>query len=216
MSKDLKTPEIVRVIGIDPSTTNMGVCVIDVDLTTKTPFKLVYVNTIKGDKVLYDIPVQYDDTAATSVAARSFCLARALGEIIDFHLTEFKLHDDGQMEVRKRHVTGIIEDNFLGAAVLTFKQLVQFVSLAQDAYISRGIHVSSVLPNPAKDIVGANFKGSQKEDVQKGVVAYEHLDSTGFDLTVLDDHSADSVAVTLYRCEMIAKHYGVYHERSNA
>lgn len=212
MLKDLKTPEIVRVIGIDPSTTNMGVCIIDVDLTVKTPYKLVYVNTIKGDKVLYDIPIQYDDTTATSVLARSYCLSRALGELLDFYTTEFVLHDDGEMEVRQRHLTGIIEDNFLGAAVLTFKQLVQFVSLAQNAYISRGIHVSSVLPNPAKDIVGANFKGSQKEDVHKGVMAYEHLDSTGFDLTVLDEHSADSVAVTLYRCEMIAKHYGVFHE----
>jgi len=212
MSKDLKTPEIVRVIGIDPSTTNMGVCIIDVDLTVKTPYKLVYLNTIKGDKVLYDIPVQYDDTNGTSVLARSFCLARALGELLDYYTTEFVLHDDGQMEVRERHLTGIIEDNFLGAAVLTFKQLVQFVSLAQNAYISRGIHVSSVLPNPAKDIVGANFKGSQKEDVHKGVMAYEHLDSTGFDLTVIDEHSADSVAVTLYRCEMLAKHYGVFHE----
>jgi len=212
MSKDLKTPEIVRVIGIDPSTTNMGVCIIDVDLTVKTPYKLVYLNTIKGDKVLYDIPVQYDDTNGTSVAARSWCLARALGELLDYYTTEFVLHDDGEMELRERHLTGIIEDNFLGAGVLTFKQLIQFVSLAQNAYISRGIHVSSVLPNPAKDIVGANFKGSQKEDVHKGVMAYEHLDSTGFDLTVIDEHSADSVAVTLYRCEMLAKHYGVFHE----
>lgn len=206
MSEDSKVPEVVRVIGIDPSTTNMGICIIDVDLTQRAPFKLVYVNTIKGDKVLYDIPTQFDDTAATGVLARCYGLARALGEIIDIYLTDWS---EKIGTFFKKVVTGIIEDNFLGASPGTFKQLIQCVSLLEQQFISRGIHVSSVLPNPAKEVVGAHFKGSTKEDVQAGVIAYDHLDSTGFDLAAIDDHSADATAIALYRCEIMARHHGV-------
>lgn len=208
MSEDLTVPHVARVIGIDPSTTNMGVCIIDVDLTRQTPFKLVYVNTIKGDKVLYDIPDQFNDLNGTGVLARCYGLARALGEIIELFVDKW---EENLNKFVKMMVTGIIEDNFLGASAGTWKQLIQFVSMCYEQFISRDIHVSNVLPNPAKDIVGANFKGTQKEDVMKGVSDYQWLDSDGFDLEVLDDHSADATAITLYRCESIAKHHGVIY-----
>ena len=208
MPEDLTVPHLVRVIGIDPSTTNMGVCIIDVDITQRTPFKLVYLNTIKGENVLYDIPVQFDDTNGTSVLARTFGLARALGEIIDIFVTHWC---DKLKKSFKMFVTGIIEDNFLGMSALTFKQLIQFVAMCQQSFITREIHVSSVLPNLAKAVVGANFKGTKKEDVHNGVMNYEHLDSGDIDLSVIDEHSADATAVTLYRCEILAKSYGVFY-----
>ena len=68
----------------------------------------------------------------------------------------------------------------------------------------------SVLPNLAKAIVGANFKGTQKEDVLKGLKNYPHLDLNGIDLDTLDDHSVDSIVIALYLCEMVAKDYKVF------
>lgn len=184
-------------MGIDPSTTNMGVFVVDVDLKTRRPFKLVYANTIYGDKVLYDIPVQFDDTNETSVAARSYCLARALGEIIELLTPD----------------VGICEDNFLGMSALTFKQLIQFVSQVREAFNKNGIHLSYVLPNLAKDIVGANFRGTTKDDVKKGLLTYSHLEIPDhYDLNLCDEHTVDAGAVVLYRAECIAKHYGVWDE----
>jgi Holliday junction resolvasome RuvABC endonuclease subunit len=182
-------------MGIDPSPTNTGVFVVDVNIAEPAPFVMVYGNTLFGEKVLYDVPVQFDDTASTGVSARGFCLARSLGTLIEIYQPD----------------VGICEDNYLGVSAGTFKQLIQFVGLVRESFNNNGVHLSYVLPNLAKAIVGANFKGSQKEDVRAGLLKYPLLDANGFDLSLLDEHSVDAGAVTLYRCEQIAKNYGVYH-----
>lgn len=211
MPKDLvRVPHWVRVIGIDPSTTNMGVCIIDVDLTQQTPFKLVYADTIKGEKVLYDIPMQYDDTNETGVLARSYCLARALGTIIEIYATHWD-EEDYNPESSSRTMIGICEDNFLGRSPGTFKQLIQFVSMVQEQFTKNEIHLSYVLPMLAKEVVSAAFKGTEKDDVRDGVLKYEWLDANGYDLSKLDEHSIDAVAVSLFRCEVMATSYGVFH-----
>lgn len=194
MHEDVKSPKAVRVQGNDPSTTNMGAFIVDVNIAEPAPFKLVYANTIYGDKCIYDIPAQYDDTAGTSVMARSYGLARANNTLIDIFNPD----------------TGICEDNFLGMSALTFKQLIQFVGLLTGGYIERGIHVSMVLPNLAKAVVGANFRGTQKEDVRKGLLEFPLLDWNGIDLTLADEHTIDAGAVTLYRAIQIAKNFGVW------
>ena len=204
MPKDVKVPHVMRVVGIDPSTTNMGVCIIDVDLTCQIPFKLVYANTIKGDKILYDIPVQFDDTHETGVLARSYALARALGNILRIYSTEWEGSQYFTM-------TGICEDNFLGRSPGTFKQLIQFVSMVQQQFVDSEIHLSYVLPMLAKEVVGAAFKGTEKEDVRVGVLEYAWLDAGDCDLSLLDEHSIDATAVALFRCEAIGQHYEVFH-----
>lgn len=186
----------VRVIGTDPSTTNMGVAVIDINVKKKEKFKLLYVNTIFGKEVLYDIPMQFNDMADTSVLARSYGLSRALRELIELYEPD----------------TAICEDNFLGISAGTFKQLIQAVSLYREAANGKKmpVHFSYVLPNLAKAIVGANFKGTKKEDVMEGIQKYDWLDAGGWDLSNLDEHSADSLAITLYRAEQIAMDFGVF------
>lgn len=195
MPEDVKVPQVARVMGIDPSTTNMGVFVVDVCLHEKAPFELVYANTIYGDKVTYDVPVQFDDTSETGVMARGYGLMRSLSLLIE------QLKPD----------SGICEDNYLGASALTYKQLVMFMSQVREAFIANNIHLSFVLPNPAKAIVGANFKGSDKPDVKIGLLKYPHLNANGFILDNCDEHTVDAGAVCLYRAECLAKHYGVFN-----
>lgn len=192
----LKPEGIIRVGGTDPSTNNMGVAIIDVDVTKKTKFKLQYVNTIFGEKVLYDIPMQFNDMASTSVLARSYALSRSFRELVELYEVD----------------TGICEDNFLGISAGTFKQLIQAVSLYREAANGAKIpiHFSYVLPNLAKAIVGANFKGTTKDDVIAGIKSYDWLDANGIDLSLIDDHSADAIAITLFRCEQIAMDFGVF------
>ncbi|UYE93517.1 RuvC-like Holliday junction resolvase [Shewanella phage FishSpeaker] len=193
---NLITPEgWIRVLGIDPSTSNMGITMIDVNMFKEEKFKLVYVNTIYGDKVNYAIPDQFNDEDHTGVEARCYGLARAFKQLAELYSPDV--------------VT--CEDNFLGASADTFKQLIKCVNLLREYANKLDLHMSFVLPNLAKDIVGANFRGTQKEDVIRGIQTYPWLNSEGFDLTVLDEHSADSVAIALYRCEQIAKHYKVFH-----
>lgn len=183
----------IRVLGIDPSTSNMGVTIIDVNVTTSEKFKLVYCNTIFGDKVNYSIPDQFDDSEQTGVEARCYGLARSFKALAELYIPD----------------TVICEDNFLGMSADTFKQLIKCVTLLREYSNKLDLHMSYVLPNLAKGIVNANFRGTTKEDVMRGIQSYSWLDSSGFDLSVLDEHSADSVAITLYQCEQIAKHYKV-------
>ena len=192
----VKAENTVRVMSIDPSTTNMGVTVIDVNVREKKPFSLRYANTIFGDKVCYAIPTQYDDLSGTGVLARSYGLARAFGQLITIFGPD----------------TAICEDNYLGASPDTYKRLIQAVALLREIAnsVELPIHMSYVLPNLAKEIVGANFRGTTKDDVIKGIQEYPYLDCGDYDLSKLDEHSADSVAIGLYRCERIAKDYGVF------
>lgn len=207
MPEDVKVPHVARVIGIDPSTTNMGVFIVDVNLAERAPFDLVYANTIYGDKVVYDVPAQFDDTAGTGIMARIYCMARALRNLINI----FRPTEDQE---KTMIMVGNCEDNFLGISALTFKQLVMCMTELRNAFYEAGIHLSFVLPNLAKAIVGANFRGTQKEDVKKGLLAYAHLDHGDVDLNEADEHTVDAGAVTLFRAECIAKDYGVWHEQT--
>lgn len=184
------TQEFIRVLSIDPSTTNMGVCIIDIPLLVKSKLKLVYVNTIFGEQVKYDIPNQFNDTVnGTGVLARSYGMARSLKDILNIYEPDVV----------------ICEDNFLGPSPGTFKQLIQAVSLLREAcnQAEKSCHLSYVIPMLAKATVGAAFKGTTKDDVKAGVIAYENLDHNNIDLETLDEHSADACAIGLYQCEMI-------------
>jgi len=105
--------------------------------------------------------------------------------------------------------TAICEDNFMGMSPLTFKQLIQCVGMLRETFTEHGVHLSYVLPLLAKEIVGANFKGTTKQDVKDGLLEYTWLDPNGLDLSLMDEHTVDAGAVTLFRCESIAKQYGV-------
>lgn len=179
---------------MDPSTNCLGLTIFDINVKKPEPFKLVYANTIFGSKVNYDIPSQHDDSSFTGVEARVYGLARATGKLINLYEPE----------------SVICEDSFLGASADTFKQAIKAYGMFRQVCNEHNLHLSLVLPNIAKEIVGANFRGTTKEDVMQGIQDYKHLDSGDIDLSLLDEHSADSVAIGLYRCEVIAKDYGVY------
>jgi len=172
----------------------MGVSVFDVNLVRPEPFKLLYMNTIHGDKLLYDIPVQFDDLASTKVFARSWAMARSIAMLIEVFEPDM----------------GIGEDNFLGRSPGTFKQLIQLTEIIRKPFVDNDVHLSLVLPRLAKAVVGADFKGSDKKDVHIGLMKYPYLDANGIDISVVDEHSADSGAIGLWRCEKLARDHGVF------
>lgn len=194
MFEILKSPDCARVISMDQSTSCMGVSVFDVNLMKPAPIKLQYMNTIFGDKLLYDIPVQFDDLSSTKVLARSWAMARSLNMLIQVFEPDM----------------GIGEDNFLGMSPGTFKQLIQLTAILREPFVANDVHFSLVLPRLAKSIVGADFKGSTKDDVRIGLMNYPHLDSNGIDLSIVDEHSSDSGAIGLWRCEKLARDHGVF------
>ncbi len=194
MFEIVKSPDCARVIALDQSTSCTGVSVFDVNLVKPAPFELRYMNTIHGDKLLYDIPVQFDDLAETKVLARSYAMSRSVDMLIQIFEPDM----------------GIGEDNFLGMSALTFKQLITLTEIMRKPFVENGVHLSFVPPRLAKAVVGADIKGGNKEDVKIGLMKYKHLNTNGIDLSLVDEHSSDSGAIGLWRCESIAKDYGVW------
>lgn len=185
-----KSPDILRVIATDPSTSHMGVCLIDVNIKEDKPFDLVYVNTIHGDRVNFNVPYAFDDNG--KVQSRIYGLVRAYKQIIDIFQPDF----------------AICEDNYLGVDASAYKRLIEVVSQLKLAALEQAnLSLHFVLPNLAKAIVGANFKGTKKEDVTKGILNYPDLNVGDVDINSLDDHSTDAIAIGLFMAELIAKEY---------
>lgn len=186
----------VRSIAIDPSTKRMGISVIDINLTECAKFKLQWVETIHGEKLEHYGSVNYDDDGA--VQSRIHGLSKSYRQLLEFF----------------KPTIAVCEDNFLGASPDTFKRLIEAVSLLRmetESY-GEGLYMVNVPPRVAKETVGANFKGTQKEDVTKGIKKYEAIDLNGHDLDVLDEHSIDAIAINLTVCERIAKDRGKFYE----
>lgn len=185
----------VRSIAIDPSTKRMGVSIIDINLAETEKFKLQWVETIHGEKLEHYSSVNYDDDGA--VQSRIHGLSKSYRQLLEFF----------------KPTIAVCEDNFLGASPDTFKRLIEAVSLLRmetESY-GEGLYMVNVPPRAAKETVGANFKGTQKEDVTKGIKKYKAIDLNGHDLDVLDEHSIDAIAINLNVCERIAIDRGKFY-----
>lgn len=189
----IKKENKVRILSIDPSTSFMGVSILDVDAITPNNFGLLYCRTIQGENVNHYPKENNNDDG---VLARINGLCRALQELIEIYEPD---------EV-------ICEDNYQGRNVSTFKTLVTVMSMLKQATIEKKLYFDTVYPNIAKDVVGANFRGTTKEDVMKGVMEFKYLDviNKNIDLSKLDEHSADSVAIGLYKCIKVSKYFNTY------
>lgn len=183
----------MRVIGIDPSTSHMGISILELNILTQEPFKLIYANTLHGDKVNFNIPNQFDDDG--KVQSRILGLTRAYTELLDIYNPDIS----------------ICEDNYLGADPSAFKRLIEVVTMLKLATSQHNTPIAMhyVLPNLAKAVVKANFRGTKKEDVAKGILEYANLDINGFDVSRLDEHGTDAIAIGLYMCEKIIKDFNV-------
>lgn len=168
----------VRILGIDPGITNLGLAALEVNVYEKKPFKLVYADTLKGEHnefgVIRNNPQQI----------RALGLLRSYGHI-------FELIDP--------HVVSC-EDNFLGPSPSSFKRLIEIVSFLHQHTVTTGktVGFKQVLPRLAKQIVDADYKGADKDSVTKGLKVCPFLDLNGFNLDKLTEHANDAVLLSLY------------------
>lgn len=185
--------DCIRSIALDPSTQHMGVSILDINLKKPSKFKLIYANTIHGEKLCHLAGTNFNDEG--KVQSRIHGVAKGYGHLLRVY----------------NPTVAICEDNFLGASPDTFKRLVEAVTLVrlETQLYGNGLYMSSVKPNVAKEIVGANFKGTKKEDVQRGLLKYTRLDFNGFDVSKFDEHTTDSIAINLYLAELITRDRGV-------
>lgn len=53
MSYRVKPDSCIRVMSFDPSTTNLGISVFDVNVMVRKPFELIYLDTIYSNEKSY-------------------------------------------------------------------------------------------------------------------------------------------------------------------
>lgn len=178
----------LKFLGIDPGITNLGVGALELDCYEKKPFKLLYADTLMGDH--NDFGVREDNPSQTKAKG----LTRAYGHVFDMVDPDIV----------------VCEDNFLGLNPSSFKRLIEVVSYFNIYTVTnkKDTPFKLVLPRLAKHVVGADFKGSTKDDVTIGLKKCPFLDLNGFDLDKLTEHANDAILLALYSCVQYYKELG--------
>lgn len=178
----------VRILGIDPGISQIGMAGMELDCYDKKPFKLIYADTLAGEHNEFGIRI--DNPNQT----RAKGLTRAYGHIFD---------------MLEPNIVSC-EDNFLGINPASFKRLIEVVSYLNIYTVTnkKDTPFKLTLPRLAKQIVGADFRGSTKDDVTKGLKACPFLDLNGFDLDKLTEHANDAILLSLYTCVQYYKDLG--------
>lgn len=178
-----------RVVGIDPGTTNVGLSVIDVDLSNGG-LTVADTRTIDASKMIRGHGRMID------VYGNRFARLNALEDAMVEHFQEWQPH------------TVISESPFFNPRrPNAYAALVEAVS-----YVQRAVHryndaipLCTIDPSSAKKNAGVNGKSSDKTLVNKALPKLKLFNPYGFDYAALDEHSADSLIIAYYRAVEILK-----------
>lgn len=179
---------MIKIMGIDPGTSWLGVALLQVNTKKKEPFKLLFVDSYRGD--LTDFNIREDTPHQT----------KAKGLLRSYEYLLEHLEPD------------IIscEDNFLELSPSSFKRLIEVVTMMSYHTVKElpEVPFHLALPRLTKQIIDVDFRGSTKEDVKEGLKNYHFLDLNGFDLDSLTEHANDAILLALYEAVQLYKSYG--------
>ena len=179
---------MIKVMGIDPGISILGVGTLLLNPCKKEPFKLVFADTYRGDLNEFDIRID------TKHQTKAKGLVRAYGYLLE-HIEPDVIN---------------CEDNFFDLSPSSFKRLIEVVTMMSYRTLLDlpDIPFHLCLPRLSKQIVKADFRGSTKDDVKEGLKKCEFLDLNGFNLDSLTEHANDAILLALYECVQIYKLYG--------
>ncbi|QDJ97110.1 putative crossover junction endodeoxyribonuclease [Aeromonas phage D3] len=168
----------VRILGIDPGISSLGLSCIELDPYEKKPFKLIYAETANGE--YNEFGIRADNPHQVR--------AKGLTRVYSYVFDKFEPH------------VVACEDNFLGINPASFKRLIEVVSYFNIHTVTnkKDAAFRLVLPRLAKQIVDADFRGATKDDVKIGLAKCEFLDLNGFDLDLLTEHAHDAILLAVY------------------
>lgn len=181
---------IHRILSIDPGTDTLGYSIIDLNVYTGEMLA-VEVRTISASRLartLEHYTVVHGDKTSRLI-------------VIEEHLYEV-------MYWFKPHAV-IAESPYLGRFPQAFAALVECFNTIRRAVIryDATIPLEMIDPSSAKKAVGVSKKGSTKEDVKYGVLGLSNLSfKEGIEAESLDEHSTDSLAVGVYKCQQVMDH----------
>jgi Holliday junction resolvasome RuvABC endonuclease subunit len=168
----------IKILGTDPGISSLGFGALELDIYNKKPFKLIYADTVLGVHNDFDIKIENKNQTKAKGLSRAYSYI-------------FSYVDPT--------VVGC-EDNFLGPNPASFKRLIELVSFFQILTFTnkQDVPFKLVLPRLAKQIVGADYAGSDKDSVHLGLEQCKFLDLNGYNLNKLTEHAKDGILVALY------------------
>lgn len=183
-------PTRYRIIGIDPGTMMLGISVLEVDLATRE-VALLAVYTFDGVQLarrFHNVSEVYGDCASRLMA-------------FEEHLLVF--FD----EVQPHSI--IIESPFFKRFVQAFAALTDCISHIRRAVYrhNRFLPIFTIDPPSAKMAIGAPGNAT-KDQVKEKLATLSNLSNpNGIDLSLLDEHSTDAIAIAYSRAVTIVNYY---------
>lgn len=183
-----ETSPFYRILSIDPGTDTLGIAILDVDVLNLSVY-LTYATTLHGAKGARNYP-HISDTFGNRQAkfhSHKLQIARILRE--------------------SRPNCVISEAPFMGRFPQAFEALVECLYMLREvvAEYNPSLCLESIDPPTVKKAVGVTGKGGGKDPVKKCVLALDKLINTsGIDLTTLDEHAIDAIAVGCYKLKCIS------------
>lgn len=172
-------PRVTRVMSIDPGSTSLGLAILDINCAT-LEIKLVHVYTFH-----IDVVVKYGYGNFEFLFGIHAARLAAIRDIITNMAFQWHVDD----------VTS--EAPYMGRFPRAFEVLTQCM-----CYIRNGLSVYygdrplvTFDPATVKSCVGVKGTSSDKLAVANALLYLPRLDITGFDISTLDEHSTDAIAV---------------------
>ena len=181
-------PTPFRAIGIDPGTDTLGLSVLDLDLKDGE-IRVEESLTFFGSKMVRERQGVADDHGAR------FARLQGLEEALVQSFFYWKPH------------AIICESPFYNPRRPgAYAALIEAVGMVQRAVYSYAPHMAllTIDPASAKAHLGVSGKSGDKELVKQAIVKRIDLHNPhGIDLTALDEHSIDSLAIAYYRIAQV-------------
>lgn len=171
-----------RIIGIDPSLTNLGFAVLDVDVRTNRAV-MVHAETIDGKKY----PKKYEHIA--EVYGDRYAKAVGMGESLLDLLHKWEPHQV------------ITEQPYLGKFANAFGSLTEAIMVIKNSVLAYdpNMPLHAVDPPTIKNAVGVGGKSGKKEQMMAAVQKLTGVTNADYiDMASLDEHSCDSIAMAYW------------------
>lgn len=189
---DKPLPNHIRILGIDPGTDTLGVCIMDVDIDTYAPV-VTWGYTFHASR-------ETDDWAGYAEGrglrdARLKALSRFMTELLYWS---------------EPTIIAAESPFFNRTRPSAFEALVECYAMLRDtvwAY-SPTLELKRIDPVTAKNYIGVDHRGTDKNDVQRAIVLkFASMCADGVQLNRFDEHSIDAVAVSnaIYRMVLLGE-----------
>lgn len=168
-----------RILGIDPGTTKMGLCLLEVD--EKEVPKLEWTETIHGlafEKKYADIALKHNNRVARIYGYEQF-LQRFL-RLWDIHAIA-------------------CEANYFGGSVSAYGTLTEVVYMLRRMAITHSLDFTTIAPSIVKKMVGVKGNSNDKEDMRHAVNRLALGSTHRSSLAALDHNGVDAVAIAYCR-----------------